>query len=49
MIVCENRALSECIRDGCKTTGTGRVLRIAAQIEFTFNVLFLYPFAVLLL
>jgi hypothetical protein len=49
MIVCENRALSECIRDRCKRTGTGRMLRIAEQIEFTVNILLSYPFAVLLL
>jgi hypothetical protein len=31
MIVCENRALFECIRDRCKRTGTGTVVRIAKQ------------------
>jgi hypothetical protein len=38
MIVCENRALSECIRDRCKRTGIGRVVHIAEQIEFAANV-----------
>ena len=49
MIVCENRALSECIRDRFKRTGIGQALRIAEQIEFAVNVILSYPFAVLLL
>jgi len=49
MIVCEDRALSECIRDCCKRTGTDKVLQIAKQTQFPYSVLLLYPLAVLLL
>jgi hypothetical protein len=37
MIVCENRALFECIRDRCKRTGTGTVVRIAKQTRLLDN------------
>jgi hypothetical protein len=49
MIVCEKRALCECIRDRCTRTGTGRVLEIAKQIEFSVDVLLSFRVAVLLL
>ena len=49
MIVCEDRALVEYIRDCCKRTGIVRVLRIAEKIQFSDNVLLSYPLAVLLL
>ena len=39
MIVCENRALFECIRDRCKRTGTGTVVRIAKQTRLLDNLL----------
>jgi len=39
MIVCENRALSEWVRDRCERTGIGTILPIAHQIKFTPNVL----------
>jgi hypothetical protein len=39
MIVCENRALFECIRDRCKRTGTDTVVRIAKQTPFLDNLL----------
>jgi len=39
MIVRENCALSEWIRDRCERTGTGAVLQIAQQIKSTPNVL----------
>jgi hypothetical protein len=49
MIVCEDRALSECIRDCCKRTGIAPVMLIAGQIQFSDDVLLSYPLAVLLL
>jgi hypothetical protein len=39
MIVCENRALFECIRDRCKRTGTGTVVRIAKQTRLLDNLM----------
>ena len=39
MIVCESRALSECIRDRCKRTGIGAVLRITKQTQVVDNLL----------
>ena len=49
MIVCEDRALSECIRDCCKRTGIARVTQIAKGVEFSDGVLLKYPLAVLLI
>jgi len=49
MIVCENRALFECIRDRCKRTGSSRLLQMAKRSKFKDNVLLLYSFPVLLL
>ena len=37
MIVCENRALSECIRDRCKRTATGWVLQTAKKTQLQNN------------
>ena len=48
MIVCENRALFESIWDRCKRTGTGTMVRIVKQTQFSDNLLFLYIFTVLL-
>jgi hypothetical protein len=42
MIVCENRALFECIRDRCKRTGTDTVVRIAKQTPLLDNLLLSY-------
>ena len=49
MIVRENLALFECIRDRCKRTGTIRVLPIAKQVKSSVNVLLSYSFTVFLL
>jgi len=49
MIVCENRALSECIRDRCKRTVTGWVLQTDKKIQFQNNLLLSYCLPVLLL
>jgi hypothetical protein len=35
MIIRENRALSEWIRERCQRTGIGNMVKIAAQIKFT--------------
>jgi hypothetical protein len=49
MIVCEDRAMFECIRDCCKRTGIAPVMYIGGQTQFPNNVLLSYPLAVLLL
>ena len=49
MIVCENRALSEYIRDRYKRTETGWVQRIVKQTQCLANALGKYPLTVLLL
>jgi hypothetical protein len=48
MIVCENRALFECIRDRCKRTGAGTVLCIVIQTRFSDNLFFLSSTVLLL-
>jgi len=48
MVVRENRALPEWIRDRCKRTGIGWISQIANKFQFSVNVLVKYPFAVLL-
>jgi hypothetical protein len=48
MIACENRALSECIRDRCKRTGGGKVLWISEKFKSSAN-LFSGALAVILL
>jgi hypothetical protein len=48
MIVCQNRALSESLRDRCQRTGIGTMLPVAKQIQHLHH-LFIIPFAVLLL
>jgi hypothetical protein len=48
MIVCENCALFECIRDRCKKTGIGKVFWIAQQTLFAAN-FFIISFTVFLL
>ena len=37
MIVCESCALSECIRDRCKRTGTGTEMEIVKGAQFLNN------------
>jgi hypothetical protein len=49
MIVCEDRALFECIRDCFKRTGTAPLVQMARQTQFSDKVLLSYPLAVLLL
>ena len=48
MIGCENRALSEWIRDRCERTGIGGELCNVEQIKSAPNLLLRYPFTVLL-
>jgi hypothetical protein len=43
MISRQYRALSECIRDRCKRTGTGKVLRIAEKFNSIANLLLKIP------